>query len=125
MFTATKRQTGNGKDRQSRKFEILTFLYEARYVHPDRVGASEHFPRGWRTSHEIAAACRMKPTQHLRSILEELYQEGLVLIELVPHRKNVSKSAYTLADNARWSSDWKEAFDGWLEASNNQYALDF
>lgn len=125
MFTATKRQFGNGKDRDSRKFEILTFLYDARYRQSGRVGASEHYPRGWRTSYEIAHACGMKPTQHLRGILEELYQEGVVLIELVPHRKNVSKSAYTVADNARWSIDYKEMFDSWLEQDSSQLALDF
>ncbi len=126
MFTAQKRQYGNGKDRAGRKFEILTFLYEARYVRHLVQLADDPEDRSWRSSHEIAKALRMTPSQHLRGILEELYQEGLVLIEMIPHRKNVSKSTYTIADNARYSPEWRDAFDQWLASRpNSQQQLPF
>jgi hypothetical protein len=124
MFTSAQR-SGNGKDRAGRKFEILTYLYEARYfmsaVKLDQNGNA----RSWRTSYEIARALHMKPSKHLRGILEELYQEECVWIDAMVHRKNVRKFTYAIDPNVRWSSEWRAAFDQWLTTADEERQFPF
>jgi hypothetical protein len=106
----------HGIARRDRKFQILSHLYEARYTNPyRREGAPYHFPACWRTSYEIARALGMTPSQHLRHMLYELYQEGMVLQSTAPHRGNQFKFVFVIADNARWSTEYRAQFDSYLE----------
>jgi hypothetical protein len=126
MFTAQSlnvRSPGtvhHGIARRDRKFQILSYLYEARYSNPyRREGAPYHFPACWRTSYEIARALGMTPSQHLRHMLYELYEEGMVLQSTAPHRGNQFKFVFVIADNARWSDAYRDAFDTYLEVRND------
>jgi hypothetical protein len=102
----------HGIARRDRKFQILSYLYEARYNSPyRREGAPYDFPACWRTSYEIARALGITPSQHLRHMLYELYEEGMVLQSTAPHRGNQFKFVFVIADDAFWSNTYSADFD--------------
>ncbi len=111
MFMPAKNQKRNGVDRAGRKFQILTYLWERRY----KRSASGAVGNMWVTTYEIARAIGMKPTKHLRTILEELYQEGVILNQQELHRLNQYKMIWACADNARWAEPYKGWFDSYFQ----------
>jgi len=67
------------------------------------------------TPYQIARQIEMTPSKHLRGILEELYQEGVLLCQHEAHRSNQYKSVWAIADNARWNEPYKTWFDEYFE----------
>lgn len=107
MFQPEKRR-GNGVDRVGRKFQILTLLFA-------EFDPSEGYsPDAWMTCYQIAKRIGLTPSEHLRGILEELIDEGVVEYRIVPHRPELSKVQYAIHPNARWTTKYLPMFDVWL-----------
>lgn len=116
MFTPQKRQ-GNGVDRVGRKFQILTYLF-------DGFDPSEGYREdGWLTCYAIAKAIGLTPSEHLRGILEELIDEGVVVYRIAPHRPGISKVQYNISPEARWTKTYLPMFDVWLGDGNPAVSL--
>lgn len=125
MFHAVKLPRGNGSSRIQRKFSILSVLYDERYGAPDRkftllnpddtpVTQNSGEWSGWLTTYQIARKLGLEPTSHLRGMLTELQADSFVLKQTQPHRGNVHKHMWKIADNARYSATWRRAFDAYL-----------
>lgn len=69
MYTPEKRKLGHGADRAGRKFQILSWLQDQTLT---------QFPDRYYTSHQIAKAIGLKPSQHVRNMLYELFREGAI-----------------------------------------------
>jgi len=116
MFQPEKRQ-GNGVDRVGRKFQILSLLYSER--HTMRVFSQD----GWMTVYGIGKAIDLTPSEHLRGIMEELIDEGVVNYKIVPHRPDLSKVVYSIHPEARWTKKYLPMFDVWLGDGNAAVSL--
>lgn len=119
MFQPAKNHKGNGVSRAGRKFQILTFVWECRY----KRSAAGGLVNMWVTTYDIAKAIGMKPSKHLREILGELYQEGVLLNQQEPHRPNQFKMIWACADNARWTEPYKTWFDQHFELEREQVGM--
>lgn len=125
MYQAVKLPRGNGSSRIQRKFSILSVLYDERYgapdhqlqwLNPDDTPVQTHGGEwsGWLTTGDVARKLGLKPSQHVRGLLNELKADSFVLMQSAPYRANVHKHMWMIADNARFSPTWQRAFDAYL-----------
>lgn len=114
-YKPVARVGGWGSARPQRQFQILTVLFDEYYDRAGDRGAGHDKLIGWLTTGEIARRCRLKPSPHFRGILDELLGRGVIFVEARPYRANMSVYVWRISENARWSEDWKAAFDAWLD----------
>lgn len=108
MYTPAKRKAGQGSERKERKLQILTFIMENTKTDRDE---APHFG-----TYQIAKAIGLKPTQHLRNILCEMYDEGLILHEFDHARNNVIKSVWYYCENWHRNTEyWDAVVEVWAE----------
>jgi hypothetical protein len=110
MYQPPKLMIGQGSARFDRKLQILSGLFDA----------GNKSPKGspWWGTYEIAKMIGLKPSQHLRGILRELYDEGVLLHQITNHRPNQYKDIWSLASNAPYSAKYNEYFVKNFEVTN-------
>ena len=59
--------------------------------------------REWLSMYDLAKVLDVAPSMHLRSILDEMVQVGVLDCKEVPYRKNVNKKLWKLSE--RYKSD--------------------
>jgi len=114
VYQAVKRSNGNGAARVQRKFSILSRLFDERFSRAKEQQLHAGELRNWLSTYEIAKDIGMKPSGHLRDILNELTREGFIEQKFVQHRSNREKSMWKIASKTRNSATWKAAFDAYL-----------
>jgi hypothetical protein len=120
MFQPKPREVGQGCDRNSRQFQMLTILYDERWV-----ARTVDTLDGWVTTTSLAKALNLKPTTHLRGILTELFVEGVIEHRQGKARTNgVYRAEWRIAKGGRYIGKWKECFDVWLSTSDPKEAAE-
>ncbi len=114
MYQPVQRSNGAGAARVQRQAQILTRLYDERFPEPYAIRCNEGEWAGWLTSGQLARSCGMASSPHFRAMLYELHQDGFLLFQTTPYRKNVHAHMWQIADNARWSLAWIRVFDAYL-----------
>lgn len=115
MYQPVKRMAGQGSARPQRLFQILTVLYERRFEQYDVDATLVHGGDATMTTNEIAKQCGLKASPHFRGLLDELLGGGHLAVLPEQYRVNMMVYKWQISDRARWSEDWKAAFDAWLE----------
>lgn len=114
MFQPKPREVGQGCDRQSRQFQILTILYDTRW--PNRKKSRGD---GWVTTTAIAHQIGLKPTTHLRGILTALFADGVIEHRAGKAKTNgVYRAEWRIARDGRYREPWRECFDVWLSTTD-------
>ena len=102
MYTPLKLAVGQGSARYERKLQILSGMWDAGNKAPN--GSA------WWGTYEIAKMIGLKPSQHLRAILWELYDEGVLLHQVKDHRPNQYKDIWSLSSNAPYNQRYNAFF---------------
>jgi hypothetical protein len=90
--------------RHQRKNEVLQVMYQA-WLQGRRL-----------TTHDIADRVGLRPSQHLRAILNEMVVEGVLSAFPVPHRPHVTKIVYSM--NKRHVETHRK---GWMQLLEHRY----
>lgn len=108
MFVPDKRKEGNGAKREGRMFQILTVLYEKKFVLSD----AGDFQEGM-SSTQIARAIGLAPSWYVRDLLQEMASSGWITGDIRDKQNGASAFVWWIADRVEFSERWGAAFLAW------------
>jgi hypothetical protein len=114
-YKPTNRVGGIGSARPQRLFQILSILWEQANANDGRDGGAPGCTHEWMTTGQIAREMGMATSPQFRGLLDELFGQNMIFVEVRPYRANMQVYVWRISEDARWSRQWKGAFDAWLE----------
>jgi transcription initiation factor IIE alpha subunit len=114
MFQPVPRFGGAGCSRVQRQAQILFILWDQAHPEPHAQRANTGEMAGALTVGQIAAACDMSASPHLRAMLLEMYDAGWISAEQRDYRPNMPAYYWRIIDEVRYSAAWQAAFDAYL-----------
>lgn len=114
MYKPVEKSSGVGCAKPQRQAQILTCLYDQRFPEIGAAQANAGSRQGWLSTGQLARACGMSASPHFRKLLLDLIEWGAVVGESEQYRSNMSIYYWKIADETRWSKEWRGVFDAYL-----------
>lgn len=122
MYNAQKRSGGGGASRVQRTFQILSRLYDERFIGQDPGCLNTGELEGWLSTGQLAREIALKPSPHLRGLLDEMLGKGLIEVHSRAWRKNMPVYYWRISEATRHNPGWSAAFDAYLGEGEKDHA---
>lgn len=108
MFVPDKRKEGNGARREGRMFQILTVLYEKKFMQRE----PGDFQDGM-SSTQIAREIGLAPSWYVRDLLQEMAAAGWITGEIHDKQNGASAFVWWITEYVEFTEKWRGAFKAW------------